>query len=253
MNGWLIFKHAFGMVLRNRAEALKIGLVPVLLVLAFGFVVLRSALWDLFQGVNPEDIEVVISEPQVVAGITVTWFVAVMAMLWIIVNWHRYVLLEEFPSGWIPPFRLGPVLGYLGRILLLVLLAAFALIPLGTVATMLMVAPFLGVLAFLAIYFILAIGVYRVIAILPACAIEKPVSIGAAYKATKGANFDIFILMLVTLGANILFQVVILGFSYISPALGGVVSIPVSLVLALVNVSVLTTFYGHYIEGRALD
>lgn len=253
MKGWLIFKHAFGMVLRNWREALQIGLVPVLLVVAFGVVVLRSAAVELFRGVNPEDMDYVFSQPQVISGVLVVWLVAVMSMLWIVVNWHRFVLLEEFPTGWVPPFRFGPVLGYFGRIILLGLLALLLMIPVGMVAGLLMVIPVLGVLAFGAAYVLLAIGIYRVIVILPACAVEKPISLGAAFAATKGANFDIFILMIVSFGANILLQLVILAFSAILPLLGILVSIPVALALALVNVSVLTTFYGHYIEGRPIE
>lgn len=253
MKGWLIFKHAFGMVLRNWREALQIGLLPVLLVVAFGVVILGSAAVELFKGVNPEDMDYVYSQPQMVSGALVVWLVAVMSMLWIVVNWHRFVLLEEFPTGWVPPFRIGPVLGYLGRVILLGLLALLLMIPVGMVAAMLMVIPVLGVIAFGAAYVFLAIAIYRVIVILPACAVEKPISLGAAFNATKGANFDIFILMIVSFGANILLQLVILAFVAIFPPLGVLVSIPVALALALVNVSVLTTFYGHYIEGRPIE
>lgn len=253
MKGWLIFKHAFGMVLRNWREALQIGLVPALLVVAFSVVVLRSAAVELFQGVNPEDMDYVFSRPQVVSGVLVVWLVAMVSMLWIIVNWHRFVLLEEFPTGWLPPFRLGPVLGYLGRIILLGVLALLFMIPVGMVAGLFLVIPVLGVVALGAMYIFLAIALYRVVVILPACAVEKPVSLSTAFNATKGANFDIFILMLVSFGVNILLQLVVLAVSAIVPLLGALVSIPVFLALSLVNVSVLTTFYGHYIEGRPIE
>ncbi|MGH1412473.1 MAG: hypothetical protein ACRBB0_03210 [Pelagimonas sp.] len=254
MKGWLIFKHAFGMVLRNWQEAIKIGLLPVLLVIATGFIVLRSTAWELLSGVNPQDMENVFAQPQFFTGIVVVWLMAMLCMLWIVVNWHRFVLLEEFPVGWVPPLRFGHVLGYLGRIILLVLLAMCMMIPVGLVASFLMQAlPALGIIAFVVAYLFLAILMYRVIAILPAGAVGKPIKIGQAFEATKGANGDIFVLLLVSFGANILLQLVIVALSAVSPILGGLVSIPISLALALVNVSVLTTFYGHYIEGRPLD
>ncbi|WP_299921874.1 hypothetical protein [uncultured Pelagimonas sp.] len=253
MKGWLIFKHSFSMVLRNWQEAVKIGLLPVLMIVGLAMLVLRGAAFELMQGTNPEDMEHVFTQPGLIGGFTAVWLFAMFAILTVIVSWHRFVLLEEYPESWVPKFRTGVVLGYFGRMLLIGILALVMMIPLGLVAGMMMAIPGLGWIALIAAYLCVAIVIYRVIAILPAAAIGEPITLGRAFEATKGANIDIFVLMLVSFGVNIVFQLAVGAVAAVSPILSGVLSIPVSLALALVNVSVLTTFYGHYIQGRPID
>ncbi len=253
MKGWLIFKHSFSMVLRNWQEAVKIGLLPVLMIVGLAMLVLRGAAFELIQGTNPEDMEHVFMQPGLIGGFIAVWLFALFALLSVVVNWHRFVLLEEYPENWIPKIRANVVLGYLGRIILIAILSLVLMIPLGLVAGMMMAIPGLGWIALIAAYLCVAIVMYRVIAILPAAAIGEPITLGQAFESTRGSNMDIFVLMLVSFGVNIVFQLAVGAVAVVSPILSGLLSIPVSLALALVNVSVLTTFYGHYIQGRPID
>ncbi|MBO9463814.1 hypothetical protein J7443_01105 [Tropicibacter sp. R15_0] len=253
MKGWLIFRHSFLMVCRNWFQAVQIGLIPVALILAVAFLVLRGSALELMATSDPEQMGQLLLQPGFSGKLLVVWLFAVLTMLSVIVNWHRFVLLEEYPQSWIPSFHFGAVLGYLGRSIMLVIIGLLLAIPVGMVAALFMAIPVVGVVVMLGLYLLVAVAMYRVIVILPAAAIGKPIGLSEAFQATEDSTADILVLMLVSFGVNILFQLVVWAISLISATLGFAVSFPVSLGLALVNVSVLTTFYGHYVEGRSID
>ena len=99
MLGLEIFVHSVKMVLRNLTQALQISVVPALI---GGF--LAIGLFFLF-GIPFEEFN---SEtngfPEGVTAASFTGFLLCLmavvfgVMLWIVVSWHRFVLLEEYPS-----------------------------------------------------------------------------------------------------------------------------------------------------------
>ena len=108
----------------------------------------------------------------------------------------------------------------------------------------------LSLLAFAStcIYYVL---LYRLSPILPAAALGNKLSFGEAIKATKGATFSFVVLGFFLAKLSVLFSLAELLFIH-SPT---VIAIGVQILFAwliVINLSVITTIYGHYIEGRPL-
>ncbi|MGR3761245.1 threonine dehydratase [Roseobacteraceae bacterium NS-SX3] len=236
------------MVLSNFQQAVQIGLVPVLA----GFAAVLAAL--ILAGVPLENLTGEVAASGNAGGLGLAGLfmalVIMVTMLWIVVSWHRFVLLEEYPSGWVPPFRFDRILSYLGHGIMISLLALIAFLPFTLLALASgRDAPLLIAVLLLAGIIAAMIVFYRLVPLLPAAAIGKPLKLKEAWTATQGANGTIFGLMIIMLLFNIAVQV-IAGLVSLVPVLGPAIVFAASLVLSLVSVSVLTTFYGHYVEGR---
>ncbi|WP_377191899.1 hypothetical protein [Ruegeria meonggei] len=179
--------------------------------------------------------------------------VFVTVVFWIVVSWHRFVLLEEYPRGVLPPFRFDRILAYLGRVLLLGLFAFGLMLPGMFIVGAAMQAsiPF-GIAAWILMMGCLWVGFYRFSPVLPGTAIGKPVTFYDAWYATAGANGQILLLVLLSLIFQLLIQFLV-GLLMFIPVIGLIIVVfVVMLVLPLINVSILTTMYGIFIEKREL-
>jgi hypothetical protein len=92
---------------------------------------------------------------------------------------------------------------------------------------------------------------FRLSTILPAAAIGKPLTLKAAWAGTEGSSVTILILVLILGAAQFALQL-LLGLLLLAPVIGVVLMVLGTVVSGLVNISVLTTLYGYYIEKRAL-
>lgn len=252
MKGWSIFAHSVGMVTRNLSEALKIALVPV--VIGFALIVGLVSMSGLSLGnlSDPEAMDSMIRDGGMGAfflPFILFTIVLVIIELWIFVSWHRFILLEEYPTGWIPEFRLDRIMAYLGRGLLIGVIMMAMWIPVGLAAAVL--GP-LGVLIVLGAVFFSVVLIYRLAAVLLAAAIGEPLTVRQAWDATRGSSGTILMLMLVIFVAQIVLQLVTGLSMMVFAPLGLVFQLFATLVMSLVNVSILTTFYGHYVEGREI-
>lgn len=253
MKGWSIFAHSVGMVTRNLSEALKIAVVPVLI--GFAAIVVLTMMTGLSLGTmsDAEAMEKLIRDGELGALIfPFILFVVVLIIieLWIFVSWHRFILLEEYPTGWIPEFRLDRIMAYFGRGFLIGVIMMVMWIVVGFSAAVL--GP-LGAVILVTAAFFSVILVYRLVAILPAAAIGKSLTVGQAWDATKGSTGTIIVLVIVIALAQFLLQMVTGLSMMVFAPLGILFQVFVALVMSLVNVSILTTFYGHYVEGREID
>jgi hypothetical protein len=93
---------------------------------------------------------------------------------------------------------------------------------------------------------------FRVAVILPGTALGKPLTVGRGWAATAGIKGAIFsaalILVLLNVGVTILLGPIMAGM----PIVGTLINLAVNWVTLMVGVSILTTLYGHVIEGRDL-
>ncbi|MBE1286009.1 MAG: hypothetical protein GJ676_22030 [Rhodobacteraceae bacterium] len=196
---------------------------------------------------NDEDLADAVSSGQInflaIAGLIVSWGVVT---LWIFVSWHRFILLEEYPQGWIPKFRADRIGAYFlaGLRLLGILLAMMMVIVLLAMIT--------GGIAML-LTFVLGVIVYRFVAILPAAAIGQQLTLGESWNATLGATGSIIVMMILFFLLQIVLSFVINLTAQLIPAIGIASQMTVTLFMSFVNVSVMTTFYGHYVEKRKID
>jgi hypothetical protein len=172
------------------------------------------------------------------------------------VNWHRFILRDELPSVSAALRVDALVLRYLGNSLLA--LAAGAL-------PMLLVAGIVSILPQTAIILLLpaALAAGTIITILsiklPAVALgRRDFSFADALRAAEG-NFwpilAIFCLNLFVIAAPMLVLAVPVALlrstnPILSDIVGLLVSAPLNLFLVLFSVSVLTSLYGFFVEGR---
>lgn len=263
MQGWLIFKHAVLMLWGNKGVAVRLAAMPLVIatVLVTLFISTVSDLQLMQEMLFPGS--PFAEQPELMPEDSGSFFTGVFGFsilsliftLWVIVAWHRFILLEEEPEGWVTPFNGGRVLAYFGQILKLMLIGVLLSIPVGILIgivtaiasgntmAMLVVAVPLGVILFLMFY--------RLSVILPASAIGKPITLRQAWSATEGSFLAIFVLVVV----GGIFQTSIQflgGFLTAIPMLGFAVNLLISFALGMINASILTTLYGHYVQGRDL-
>lgn len=250
MLGWKLFMRAVTLLLDNLGEALRVSAVPYAVVIAIS-VWVTGAYPDAVSGtaVTPETALSV----EGAGAVLIMVIVNLVVSLWIAVAWHRYVLLEERPAGWLPPLNGSAMLGYLWLSVLIGLLVAvimFAImIPLGII---LLAVPFLAGVIPAAALFIGMILFYRLAIVLPARAVERPMTFGEAIEATRGHSGTVVVLALLTVGFSLALQIPTMldgGTGIISAIYQGVVG----WIGLMLGVSTLTSLYGHLVEGRPVD
>ena len=108
MLGWRLFRHAVLMVLQNWQDAIKILVAPfVLIVLAgFGFVFVVAlsgmALDGMLEGLSSGDFDgfddQLFSSGLFWISFLALWIFVFVSFAGMVVNWHRFVLVEEYPG-----------------------------------------------------------------------------------------------------------------------------------------------------------
>ncbi len=255
MLGWQIFVHSVRMVFGNLKQVLQITVGPALIatIVIVGLFMALGIPLEVFDE-NAVELPPGVSAGSVFVFVFVLLAVIFITMFWIAVSWHRFILLEEYPTGILPIFRFDRILAYFGRILLLGILMMVAYIP------MLLVFAVLGeglaglsVILMIVYSIFLVICFYRLSIILPAAAIGSPISLSDAWNNTTGVGGAILLLLLVAFLFQVLVQLVFMALAFI-PILGVLLSVFFgTLVLPMINVSIFTTMYGVFIEKRELS
>lgn len=202
--------------------------------------------------------------------IFVIWAISLVSVVW-----HRYILLEELPSGIIPYHKGLNVWSYFRQafvIAMILVLVAFAIgIFIGivvrpdTVAKEVLLGLFTGI--------IVTLFFYRLALILPSVALNKNMTYADALKLTKGYIPTIFGLVIATvffnLGANLVIDSafgVTAESKLIEVTEDGVLfaqdvgNLPLYIFISgalqwfvfMMNISILTTLYGHIVEKREI-
>jgi hypothetical protein len=246
MKGWHIFSHSISLVWRNMYQALQIGLVPVVILVGLVTLLVPQIGMEMGTTLRNDGLKEAVQSEQISLFpfflIILLW---ALITIWVFVSWHRYVLMEEYPKGWIPTFRTDRILSYIGNGLKLMLLmfCISVLVVLLAVVT--------GGIAFVLILAVAVIS-YRFVAIFPAAAIGEPMTLREAWNATKGSTGSIIVMLLLFFVLQLVLSGAIAAMQSIAPILGLASQMTVALFMTLVNVSVMTTFYGHYVQGRPI-
>ncbi|MDA7963751.1 hypothetical protein [Ruegeria sp.] len=251
MLGWKIFAHSVRMVFGNLQQVLQITVGPALIG-AVAIVAIFMAL-----GIPPEVFET--SQTGFPEGVSTGSFlmflfsaiaVILVIMFWIAVSWHRFILLEEYPSGILPTFRFDRILAYFGRLLLLGLMLIIGYFPAGMVLSAVGGGLALGLIIIYVLF--LLVCFYRLSIILPAAAIGHPITLAEAWNSTRETGGAILLMLLVAFVFQLIVQFLFTLLAFI-PILGPLLSVFLgTLVLPMINVSILTTMYGIFIEKREL-
>lgn len=250
-----IFLHSLRQVFGNLGGALQVS--GVLMLLQFGVMLTfgQSMMMD------EDTMRQMMMRGEMPWGrFVLAALVSTVLWLWIVVGWHRYILLNEKPKL-VPTFRLDRMLGYFGKSILIGLILLPLALILGFVGGGIASGVVHGggsmlpalILMALLVYIPLATVGTRLATMLPGAALEPGVPVFSGWEATRGATMTI--LGVVVLSAAFTIVLEFIGARLFSdqasvPAL--VYQLVMQWVAAMVGASILTTLYGHYIEKRQL-
>lgn len=192
-------------------------------------------------------------------GFILVLAITLFTAMWIAVAWHRYVLLAENPKTPLPPLMTDRMTAYFLRSLVI----GIVLIVVGAVLGAVIGSAAMGlmmnggaVIGFLLMALLVQLPLvflgFRLATTLPGAALGKEHSFMAGWNATQADWKSILQLAaIVALGLwviNMIGLFVFGGFG-IAATLWQFVT---GWFVMMIGLSVLTTLYGHYIEGRPL-
>lgn len=251
MSEFRLFRHAVLMLIENLSAALKISVLPIVAAGALTFLALLPFVdFDKSGGEN--------FNPIVVLIILCGALLYLIAIVWVAVGWHRFVLLEESPGpawpiwngasvrAYIGAFiRMIPLSILLGFIVLLVFMIPAAIFRDGNVSTNdgTLLGFFLGV----AISYV----TLRISLVLPAAAIGEFMRVPDSWSRTGKHIKTIFATALcigvLTAIPNLLLSTplapLLQSFAY---------TVFAQWFLTMLGVSIATAMYGHIVEDRPL-
>ncbi|CUH79628.1 hypothetical protein TRM7557_02492 [Tritonibacter multivorans] len=243
MTGLHILNHSVQMILRNLQDIAKLTVIPLVI-----YAVLASYSLNLL---TKAMIEQDYAEHFILGG--AGFLVSMLFLVWAVVNWHRYVLLEEYPTGWLNLPKSDRIFAYVGQMLVLFLVGFVFMLIFGFVAGVIGVAVSqIAAFAIIVVGWLVLIPVAtRLSLILPAAAIGQPLTLKEAWSKTQGA-MGIVVVLVILLGLIGGFVQLVATFALgpVSPGLAAIFAFGSQVLLGLLNVSTLTTLYGHYVEGR---
>jgi len=184
-------------------------------------------------------------------------FVSAVVSIWIAVGWHRFILLDEVQGGFVPQFRGDRVWAYFWYTLLTIVVAV--LIGVAGLIVFFGVSLITGspwVMAGAVVILIpFTVIIYRLSPLLPAAALGQETTVGHAWESTRGTTGEFMALAIISLVAS--FVIDLPTYMIIKLPAGEILSWIWEMVTGwlklMVGVSILTTIYGHYVEGRAVD
>ncbi|ABD52985.1 hypothetical protein [Jannaschia sp. CCS1] len=265
--GYQLLRHVIAQVFGNLGAAARITVIPILLAYAICGVILYSIVGAfLFEMASQGPIlpgqpqPIPFSSEAEAATFAGRFFLAILLCLpiflvfyaWAAVGWHRYVLLEELPSGVTARWSWPIIKGYVGavlRLILMSLLIAFAAAI--VIGILLSVIPSPGLAVFLQVGTTIGFTwiFTRLGLVLPSAALGIYMKMGDSWSATAPVSSAILLPIIV----------IPLAFFLLSAASGllGIIGLVLTLVLIwiqlLVNLALMTTLYGNLIEGRQLN
>lgn len=249
MSGLRIFTHSLRQVTGNLEGAIRVSLLPYAIQIGISLLLLGhvEAL-----AMAPEDMGGGI--PLVILPVIL---VVLITALWIAVAWHRYVLRNERPAGLLPAFLPDRIGAYFLRSLgigLIVIAAAFVIGLVVSLVAGMLVPPSVvaGLLMGLLVYVPVVVIALRLSAALPGSALGDDSDFMAGWRATEGKSGDLIGLAVITVALNLALGLI--GTYVFSglPILAIGWDAIVGWFVMMVGISILTTLYGHYVEGRPL-
>lgn len=252
--GYQLLRHVIAQVFGNLPQAARITLplilIPTVILIVTNTSLLLSTMQPMTMGDAPPQMPA-INALGLIAGL----IAGLIGWLWAAVAWHRFVLLEEYPTGPLPTFRGAQMTNYLGNSLLVFLVIMGAALALGLIVgivTFALQSPSVGVALGIGLAFGLSWIATRVGLILPAAAIGARLGVGESWKATAPVSGQLILpIFVIALGSTILSQGIV---AIIGPTLlAFVLTMVVSWLQLLLNLAMMTTLYGNLIEGRQLN
>ncbi|OUD09682.1 hypothetical protein BVC71_07555 [Marivivens niveibacter] len=249
---WKIVLHAFRMIFGNIVDALKVSVGPMLIFVVLTLVVgqivnLPSGSFHDMGSVQPD------TAGTMFFAVLILCAAAIFIFAWIAVAWHRFILLEEYP-GVLPTLADRPIGQYVAKSLIIALI----LIVIGAAAGMVVM-----MLLSMGGLFLLSIGMSVVLLLinylglrfglmLPAAAVGQNMSIGESMAKTKESSGQILGVTTILIAMNFASTLIVGMFYEFATIIAFVLDIATNWLFIMLNVSVLTTLFGHLVEGREI-
>jgi hypothetical protein len=229
------------MILENLLTVMCIALIPWLITTVFTFTLNFMDFGRILPSIALE-----LEANSVTSALVL--IIETVLFLWIVVGWHRYILLNEQPNGYFPVFHRDKLNRYFLNSLKMTVVAV---IP--GIAVMIVLLSIFGedyetipllVMVYIFLYLSLRLGL-----VLPGAAVGQEITLKNSWSATSG------------LAKPLLYVCVFAGFPYVFLELSTAHSTSIVLdvlkhvaygLFALYGASVLTTLYGYLVEERTL-
>lgn len=241
MKGFVLFRHAVLQVFGNFKMALRLT-APL-------YAIQSLVVYDFQRRFGAELTELSVQTQ----GFWFSWFVVIAVTgivgLWIAVVWHRFILIEETDVRMVPKFRLDRILAYFGVGLML---AFLLMVPFAMVLGLAMRWISNPLTALIVVLVPLVLVFYRLSPVLPAAALGEGLKMKDAWESTKSGTGAIFTLALIFTVLGAISSVLIPSLFLTNPTLTQIILPVFDWLYLLIGVSILTTIYGHYVEGREL-
>jgi len=262
--GGKIVEHSFRLLFRNLSDALKISVGPYLIAIVLSAIVLLVtavpldvALMALREGGQHQ----IPGGPLALLGMLLVMLIVLFVSGWVGVSWHRFILREEYPAI-LPSLSDKPIWPYVGKTLLLGIVIVVISIPVGLVLGLTAAAliggpdaagaPVAGFAVGLILGSFLSWLWLRWGLILPATAVARPMTMSESWNATRPLSGAIFTALLILVALNLVVSLVVglvLGDNIVS----AIISLVIDWISLMIGISILTTLYGHIVEGRPID
>lgn len=261
-----IVMHAFNTIFGNIVDALKVSIGPSLIFCLIAFAAFamfgpsfQELMW-IMQGqvqdpLNPTTTGGASAEAAVSFSLIVFVLMLVLMIIfaWIAVAWHRFVLLEEYPQN-LPQFRDRPILEYFGKsfgiALVAIALALVALLIGGIIASV--GGEFVGSIVSFGVAVLLSYVWLRLAICLPSVAVGNTMTLREAWSASKPVDTQIIGIALILMAISFVSGLILTPIYGVLPIIAIALDLVVNWVVMMLGISILTTLYGHLVEGRDL-
>ena len=248
-----IFKQAIGMLWNNLGDALRVSLIPLLIAFVFTLAAVMIVLGGtgIFSGAVMDDAAAMamFTSPATWLAAIIIIAVYVVCLAWAAVGWHRYVLLEEKPSGFMPKWHGAEIKSYVGYMVVLFLVAIVVAIAAGIVGSVGALLGPLVVVVFVILAIVMMAIFYCLSIALPSRAIGEKMGLGQSWAAGK-PHFKTMLMLAVIVIIFSLVLGLVSGFLGLIPVVGIIVEIVVQWFNTMLGISILTALFGVFVQNR---
>lgn len=251
INAPALFSHALRMLVHNPSVTFRVLMPGLLMVFAASLAMayfMPDQMWS--PTLTPDQVELL--DPSTAGAILLAGLIWLAGYALTAIFWHRHVLLMGSDRD-APLFPgLGVSLGYIWRVIIVGLIQMLAAIPILAVTAAVaagLSTVLAGVIAGVLFFWI----ALRISLILPAAAMGQKMKVAESWTATAPLSGSLWGLAAMLALLSTVAAIVIGGLT--APGSGARVWLHTTsyLVEGLISISILTTLYGHLIEGRQLD
>lgn len=253
-----IFAHSALSLFRNFPQALKASIAPTIVGVFIGYI------FFYFYAVGASELSFgspVYAATSMLPFVLMILVCYLIILSWVAVTWHRFVLMDEEPN-FIPTFSGKPVWPYLRRLLMIILQVILAMLPLLMILLLggqalgrfIMGNPIIMMLINFGLSIVFSFFWIRISLSLPATAVGEKMGSFDALNESKKASSTIWIFALLLTVFN---TAIGIGFPfllyYLPDFLVFFLTIVYQWFVVMFGISILTTLFGHLIEGRPLS